>query len=481
MGFVTLGIFTFTVFGFLGAMLQMLNHGITTGALFLMVGIIYERTHSRQIFDNAGLGKFLPAYVGFFGLFACSSFAFPGTNSFVGELYVLIGTFAKSKTAGFFAVVGAVVAAAYMLNLLKQIVWGRDGQAGPGGPEPPRVHHPGAAGRLRDLGGALPRPLREGDGDHPGPSLHATEQTIPLRGWPYDAASRTFDTRLFRHLPLPVAGKEEDVALHRGAGFRPGGFRHNSVRSGCAGRALLRGLPGGLLLADLQGAPRGGLLPRRLHVREGQRGRKPPRVLHVPRVLHPGADAPGELGGADLDRRQPGDLLLQPLRDRPAPPRPDADPARGVGEVPLLRRHLHGDHALRHGLPLRGDALHVPRGDHGPLAAPALQADGNPGGDPHHDGLLLQAVALPAPFLGARHLRRGLRRDHDLHRHGPQDRRHGAPHPDRDARHPCAPAAGPGDHHPGRPVDDPREPRGARPEGPEDGSSPIRGSPTPAT
>ena len=126
MGFVTLGIFTFTVYGFMGAMLQMLNHGITTGALFLMVGIIYERTHSRQIFDNAGLGKFLPAYVGFFGLFACSSFAFPGTNSFVGELYVLISTFINSKTAGFFAAVGAVVAAAYMLRLLKQIVWGRE-------------------------------------------------------------------------------------------------------------------------------------------------------------------------------------------------------------------------------------------------------------------------------------------------------------------------------------------------------------------
>jgi NADH-quinone oxidoreductase subunit M len=126
MGFVTLGIFTFTLYGFVGAMLQMLNHGITTGALFLMVGIIYERTHSRQIFDNAGLGKFMPAYVGFFGLFAMSSFAFPGTNSFVGELYVLISAFAKSKIAGFFAVVGAVVAAAYMLRLLKQIVWGRE-------------------------------------------------------------------------------------------------------------------------------------------------------------------------------------------------------------------------------------------------------------------------------------------------------------------------------------------------------------------
>ncbi len=126
MGFVTLGIFTFTVYGFMGAMLQMLNHGITTGALFLMVGIIYERTHSRQIFDNAGLGKFLPIYVGFFGLFSISSFAFPGTNSFVGELYVLISAFARSRTAGFFAAVGAVVAAAYMLKLLKQIIWGRE-------------------------------------------------------------------------------------------------------------------------------------------------------------------------------------------------------------------------------------------------------------------------------------------------------------------------------------------------------------------
>jgi NADH-quinone oxidoreductase subunit M len=104
----------------------MLNHGITTGGLFLLVGIVYERTHSRQIYDNAGLGKITPVYMFFFGLFAVSSFAFPGTNSFVGELYVLIGAFATSKVAGFFAVVGAVVAAAYMLNLLKKIAWGRE-------------------------------------------------------------------------------------------------------------------------------------------------------------------------------------------------------------------------------------------------------------------------------------------------------------------------------------------------------------------
>jgi NADH-quinone oxidoreductase subunit M len=125
MGFVTLGIFSFTLFGLEGAMLQMLNHGITTGALFLCVGIIYERTHSREIYDNAGLGKIMPIYVGFFGFFSLSAFAFPGTNNFVGEIYVLIGIFFQHKTAGFFAVLGAVLAAAYMLRLLKQIIWGR--------------------------------------------------------------------------------------------------------------------------------------------------------------------------------------------------------------------------------------------------------------------------------------------------------------------------------------------------------------------
>jgi NADH-quinone oxidoreductase subunit M len=125
MGFVTLGIFSFVLIGLQGALLQMLNHGITTGALFLCVGIIYERTHSREIYDNAGLGKIAPIYMGFFGFFALSAFAFPGTNNFVGEIYVLIGMFSKSKVAGFFAIIGAVLAAAYMLRLLKQITWGR--------------------------------------------------------------------------------------------------------------------------------------------------------------------------------------------------------------------------------------------------------------------------------------------------------------------------------------------------------------------
>jgi NADH-quinone oxidoreductase subunit M len=126
MGFVTLGIFTFTIMGFQGAMLQMLNHGITTGALFCLVGIIYERTHSREIHDNAGLGRFMPVYMGFFGLFAISSFAFPGTNNFISELYVLIGAFETGVLVGFLTVAGALIAAAYMLWLLQRITWGRE-------------------------------------------------------------------------------------------------------------------------------------------------------------------------------------------------------------------------------------------------------------------------------------------------------------------------------------------------------------------
>lgn len=124
MGFVILGIFVSNLRGMEGAVMQMLNHGITTGALFLMVGIIYERTHSRLINDNAGIGKLMPWYVTFLGFFSFSSFAFPGTNSFVGEFLVLAGAFLKNKWVGALAVPGALLAAAYMLRLLQRIIWG---------------------------------------------------------------------------------------------------------------------------------------------------------------------------------------------------------------------------------------------------------------------------------------------------------------------------------------------------------------------
>lgn len=124
MGFVTLGIFLFALRGLEGALMVMLNHGITTGALFMLVGCIYERSHSRAIADNLGLGKYLPAYMGFFGLFALSSLGFPGTNSFVGEALVLIGTFAAKPWVGAAVVPGVMLGAAYMLRLGQKLAWG---------------------------------------------------------------------------------------------------------------------------------------------------------------------------------------------------------------------------------------------------------------------------------------------------------------------------------------------------------------------
>ncbi len=125
MGFVTLGIFLFNLRGLEGALFQMLNHGIVTGGLFMMIGAIYERSHSRDIYDNLGLGKYMPAYMGFWGLFALSSFGFPGTNSFVGEILVFIGAFEQNPWIGACLVPGAMIAAAYMLRISLKLAWGR--------------------------------------------------------------------------------------------------------------------------------------------------------------------------------------------------------------------------------------------------------------------------------------------------------------------------------------------------------------------
>ncbi len=124
MGFVTLGIFVLNTRGVEGAIMQMINHGVTTGALFLCVGMIYERTHSRDLSLAAGVGKYMPWYVTFLAFFALSSFGFPGTNSFIGEFLVLAGTFEFDKPLALAAIPGAVIAAAYMLRMLQKIVWG---------------------------------------------------------------------------------------------------------------------------------------------------------------------------------------------------------------------------------------------------------------------------------------------------------------------------------------------------------------------
>lgn len=141
MGFVTLGIFLLSDMGIKGAMLQMVNHGITTGALFICVGIIYERTHSREIADNSALGMIMPVYMTFLGIFSLSSFGFPGTNNFVSEFLVLVAAFAKYPPVGAASVLGAILAAAYMLRLLQKMAWNRSDGHPHGGNGKGTGHH----------------------------------------------------------------------------------------------------------------------------------------------------------------------------------------------------------------------------------------------------------------------------------------------------------------------------------------------------
>ncbi|MBI4822830.1 MAG: NADH-quinone oxidoreductase subunit M [Nitrospirae bacterium] len=121
MGFVTLGIFALNANGLEGGILQMLNHGIITGALFLMIGIIYERTHSRQISDYGGLATPLPVYSAFFMVFTLASIGLPGMNGFIGEFLIILGGFSAKKWAGVLAATGIIIGAGYMLWLYQRI------------------------------------------------------------------------------------------------------------------------------------------------------------------------------------------------------------------------------------------------------------------------------------------------------------------------------------------------------------------------
>jgi NADH-quinone oxidoreductase subunit M len=124
MGFATLGIFVLNPRGLEGAILVLINHGVTTGALFIAVGILYERLHSRELGDAAGIGRHMPVFSFFLGVFCLSSLAFPGTNSFIGEFLVLCGGFAHSKILAACIVPGIVICAAYMLRMLQRFAWG---------------------------------------------------------------------------------------------------------------------------------------------------------------------------------------------------------------------------------------------------------------------------------------------------------------------------------------------------------------------
>ena len=125
MGFVTLGIFTFTKQGIEGSIFQMLSHGIISAALFLCVGVLYDRVHSRLINSYGGIVNILPKYAFVFAIFMLGSLGLPGTSGFIGEILVLIGTFQKSFLAAILASIGIILGAAYMLWLYKRVVFGK--------------------------------------------------------------------------------------------------------------------------------------------------------------------------------------------------------------------------------------------------------------------------------------------------------------------------------------------------------------------
>ena len=115
MGFVTLGIFCLNQNGIEGSILQMINHGIITGALFLCIGMIYERTHTRIIDNYGGLFKTVPIFTVFFTIFTLAAIGFPGMNAFIGEFLILSGTFKANMVIGGFSILGIVLGVVYMV------------------------------------------------------------------------------------------------------------------------------------------------------------------------------------------------------------------------------------------------------------------------------------------------------------------------------------------------------------------------------
>ena len=124
LGFVMLGLFTFNLQGIEGALYQMLNHGLSTGALFLIVGMIYERRHTRMIDDFGGLWKQLPVLSAFFLVVTLSSIGLPGLNGFVGEFLILLGAFEVTPRWAAAAATGVVLGAIYMLWMFRRVVFG---------------------------------------------------------------------------------------------------------------------------------------------------------------------------------------------------------------------------------------------------------------------------------------------------------------------------------------------------------------------
>ena len=125
MGFVTIGIFSLTKQGLEGSIIQMISHGLISAALFLCVGVVYDRIHSRMISSYGGLVNVMPKYSLVFMIFTLGALGLPGTSGFVGEFLILVGTFKKNIIVAVLASSGVILAAAYMLWLYKRVIFGR--------------------------------------------------------------------------------------------------------------------------------------------------------------------------------------------------------------------------------------------------------------------------------------------------------------------------------------------------------------------
>jgi len=125
MGFVTIGIFSLTKQGLEGSIIQMMSHGLISAALFLCVGVVYDRLHSRMISSYGGLVNIMPKYAFVFMIFALAALGLPGTSGFVGEFLVLVGTFQINIFVAVLASLGVILAAAYMLWLYKRVIFGK--------------------------------------------------------------------------------------------------------------------------------------------------------------------------------------------------------------------------------------------------------------------------------------------------------------------------------------------------------------------
>jgi len=125
MGFVTLGIFTMTQQGIEGSIFQMISHGLVSAALFLCVGVIYDRMHTRLISQYGGIVSIMPKYAIVFMIFTLGAIGLPGTTGFIGEFLILMGAFKKNFLVATIASLGVILAAAYMLWLYKRVVFGK--------------------------------------------------------------------------------------------------------------------------------------------------------------------------------------------------------------------------------------------------------------------------------------------------------------------------------------------------------------------